>query len=163
MRLGLSFAAAHFLLTILLLAVHSDLVVILLAPLALLALFVAPSLSFSPLALILPLVFASVVWALLLFGMYALVRRFVRYRPSPGLTRLGRTAALIAVVAAFTYVLFGPVSGFAGDRIYGVLEPVVRLETGYQVRPLWLAISGACLVSWFFRCVSVPHCTPRNP
>src|SRR5205814_3981316 len=112
------------------------------APLALLAPFVAPSLSFSPLALFLPIACASIVWALLLFGLYALVRRLVPYRPSPRLSQFGRWTALLVVVATLTYVSFGPVSGFAGDRIYGVLEPIRRLEGVYHVRPVRLAISG---------------------
>jgi hypothetical protein len=142
MRVCLFFAAAHFLLTIVLLWVHSELVVVLLAPLALLLPFgVRSGLWFSPFAIVLPVAFASVVWSVLLYGLYILARRFLRYRPNARLRRVGRTVALLVVVADLTYLLFGPLYGFAGDRIFGVLEPVRLLEGKYHVDPLWLALS----------------------
>jgi hypothetical protein len=92
--------------------------------------------------MVLPVAFASSVWALVLYGLYLVVRRFVPYRPSLRLVRLGRAVALLFAILDLTYLFFGPLVGFAGDRIYGILEPVQRFEGSYHVHPLWLAISG---------------------
>jgi hypothetical protein len=162
LRIGLFFAAAHFLLTVFLLAIQSDLVVVLLAPLALLVPLIGPSFSFSPLAVVLPIAFAGLVWALLLLGLYALIRRRVRYRPNPRLSRLGRRAALLVVAASLTYLFFGPLVGFAGDRIYGVPKPVTRLEGAYHVSPLWLTISGLCWAAGLFAAYRFLIVTPTS-
>jgi hypothetical protein len=161
-RIGVFFAATHHLLTVFLLAIQSGLVVVLLAPLALLAPFIKVSFSFSTLAVILPIAFASLVWAVLLLGLYALIRRRVGYRPSPRLSRLGRRAALLVVAADLTYLWLGPLVGFAGDRIYGVLEPVTRLEGHYRISPLWLTISGFCWAAGLLAAYRLLVATPTT-
>jgi hypothetical protein len=153
LRIGLFFAAVHFLITLVFLVLDFDFLVVLLAPLVLVAPFFHGShlaASFPPLALILPVAFASVVWALLLLGLCSVLRRFIRWRPNPSLVRLGRWVALLFVAVDLTYVFFGLVSGFAGDRIYGILQPVCYLERKYHVEPVQLAISALAWAAGLF-------------
>ena len=144
LRVVVCFAAAHCFFTLIFLSLRLDLFVVLLAPLALLAPFASAwhPLLFSPLGIVLPVVFASLVWAVVLYGLYLLARRFVAYRPAQRLVRIGRVVALLFVVVDLTYLFFGLLAGFGGDRVYGVLEPIQLLEGNYHLHPLRLTISG---------------------
>lgn len=144
LRVVFCFAAAHCFVTLIFLSLRLDLFVVLLAPLALLEPFASAwhPLLFSPLGMVLPVAFASLVWAVVLYGLSLVVRRFVPYRLGPRLVRLGRVVALLFAVVDLTYLFFGLLAGFAGDRIYGIFEPIQLLDGNYHVRPLWLAISG---------------------
>jgi hypothetical protein len=164
LRLVFCFAAAHCFFTLIFLSLRLDLFVVLLAPLALLVPFASawhPPL-FSPLGMVLPVVFASPVWAVVLCGLYLLVRRFVPYRLGPRVVRLGRVVALLFAVVDLTYLFFGPLVGFAGDRIYGVLEPIQRFDGSYHVHPLWLALSILAWAAGFFAAYRFLIVTPAT-
>ena len=162
LRTVLLFACGHFLLTALLWGVVMALpkgtpdyltagplvvVGVLLAPVALLAPLardMGPAFFFPP-AAALPVAFASVVWALVLYTITLLLRRFVRYRPSVRTQRLGRRLAMVFAAVAISWLFFGPVAGFAGDTMFGVLDPARIMDGRFQYRPPWVIIS---LVAW---------------
>lgn len=162
LRIGVLFAGAHFLLAHLLWGVALVLprhgaefisaalltvVGVLLAPIALLAPLAhgsGPAIMFPP-ATILPVAFASIVWAVILYALFLLLRRFVRWRPSPEFLRLGRGCGLVFAIVAVTWLFFGPMFGFAGDTMFGVLDPARIMDGKFQYRPLWVGIS---FIAW---------------
>jgi hypothetical protein len=96
---------------------------------------------FAPPASMLPVAFASIVWAVAICGVWLLVHRFVRYRFSTHVRQLGRRFALVFALIAITWLFFGPVFGFAGDLMFGVLDPARIMDGRFLVRPPWLVIS----------------------
>ena len=158
LRLGILLAGGHFLLTALLwgLAIGVPrgtpeyitagpllVVAVLLAPVGLLAPVardLGPAFFFPP-AAALPVAFASVVWAVVLYTIISISRRFVHYRPSLRTQRLSRQVAMVFAAVAISWLFFGPVSGFAGDTMFGVLDPARIMDGRFQYRPLWVAIS----------------------
>jgi hypothetical protein len=178
-RFGLLFAGAHFLLVhflwgvALVLPRHGadfisaallTVVAVLLAPIALLAPFgrgSGPAFMFPP-ATILPVAFASAVWAVILYGLFLLLRRFVGWRPSSEFLRLGRRFGLGFALIAITWLFFGPMFGFAGDIMFGVLDPARIMDGRFQYRPLWVGISflawaAAVFISYRFLIVAPLH------
>ena len=158
LRIVVLFACAHFLLTALLWGVAMVLpkgapdyltagpllvVAVLLAPIALLAPFardMGPAFFFPP-AAALPVAFASVIWAVVLYAIILILRRSVRYRPSARAQHLSRRLAMVFAAVAISFLFFGPVSGLAGDTMFGVLDPARIMDGKFQYRPLWVAIS----------------------
>ena len=167
LRLGILLAGGHFLLTALLwglaMVMPRDtpeyvtagpllVVAVLLAPIGLLAPVardLGPAFFFPP-AAALPVAFASVVWAVVLYAIILILRRFVRYRPSVRTRRLSRQVAMVFAAVAISWLFFGPVSGFAGDTMFGVLDPARIMDGNFQYRPLWVAISALAWAAAIF-------------
>jgi len=158
LRIGILIAGGHFLLTALLWGVMMVVtreapkyatagpllvIAVLLAPIALLAPLArgAGLAFFFPPAAALPAAFASVVWAVVLYVLLFFLRRFVRYRPSVRTQRLSRRLAMGFAAVAISWLFFGPVFGFAGDTMIGVLDPARIMDGRFQYRPVWVAIS----------------------
>ena len=105
---------------------------------------------FAPPASMLPVAFASIVWAVAICAIWLLVHRFVRYRFSMRARQLGRRLALGFALITITWLFFGPVFGFAGDLMFGVLDPARIMDGRFRVRPLWLVISAAAWAACVF-------------
>ena len=96
---------------------------------------------FPPFAAI-PVAFASIVWSFGACAFWLVARRFVHRRlPEPLLHCLRSTAFIVACVLV-SWLFFGPVSGFAGDLMFGILDAGRHMDGQFLFRPLWLIISG---------------------
>ena len=179
LRLGILLAGGHFLLTALLwgvaMVVPRDtpeyvtagpllLVAVLLAPIAMLAPFareMGPAFFFPP-AAALPVAFASAVWAVVLYALISILRRFGRYRPSVGTQRVISRLAMVFAAVAISWLFFGPVSGFAGDAMFGVLDAARIMDGRFQYRPLWVAISVLAWAAGIFGSYRVLMAAPST-
>jgi hypothetical protein len=102
----------------------------------------APPFWFFPPAAAIPVAFCSLVWALLLSFVWFVARRFIRYRPGAKLVRYGRLVGSVFAFFSINWLFFGPVSGFAGDLMFGILDAGRHMDGQYLFRPLWLTISA---------------------
>jgi hypothetical protein len=96
---------------------------------------------FPPFAAI-PVAFASLVWSLALCIAWLLARRFIHWRPSESVLRIGSRITLVIACVLLSWLFFGPVSGFAGDLMFGILDAGRHMDGQFLFRPLWLIISG---------------------
>jgi hypothetical protein len=169
LRIGAIVAGAHFLLFhtvfgLMLLAPRSGITssVIGIAGLCVLAALIAPAALlpiygshggpafFFPPGSAIPVAFASVVWAAAVCIIWVVGQRFVRYRPGVRVLRLSRRLALVFALVSITWLFFGPVSGFAGDIMFGILDPARYMDGQYQVRWGWLLISALAWAAGIF-------------
>ena len=97
---------------------------------------------FFPPGAAIPVAFCSLVWALVLSFVWFVIRRFIRYRPSAKLVRYARLVGSLFALFSITWLFFGPVSGFAGDLMFGILDAGRHMDGQFLFRPLWLIISG---------------------
>lgn len=122
---------------------------------------------FFPPGAAIPVAFCSLVWAVLLSFVWFVARRFIRYRPSAKLFRYSRLVGSIFAFFSITWLFFGPVSGFAGDLMFGILDAGRYMDGRFSFQPLWLIISGvlwALSIFAAYRLIFVPlhHVSPAT-
>ena len=123
----------------------------LIAPAALFPIDRGRSLAFfAPPASMIPVALASIGWALVICAIWLLAHRFVRYRFSTRACNLWRRFGLAFAFVTITWLFFGPVFGFAGDVMFGVLDPARIMDGRFRLHPSRLAISAGAWAACVF-------------
>jgi hypothetical protein len=114
---------------------------------------------FPPLAAI-PIAFASLVWSLAGCAIWLLGRRFIAWKPRESSIRVTRRFVFAVACVLLSWLFFGPVAGFAGDLMFGILDAGRHMDGQFMFRPLWVVISAllwALTIFAAYRFIFVPH------
>ena len=125
-----------------------------------------PRWMFPPFAAI-PVAFASIVWSLAGCAIWLLVRRFNTWKPRESSVRFTRRLTFILACVLLSWLFFGPVSGFAGDLMFGILDAGRHMDGQFMFRPLWVVISAllwalAIFAAYKFIVVPRQHVSPAT-